>query len=387
MEVEFLDSSPAGPGGDDLVESGDHSRRPRRFRYLGPALVVLLVAGALIGGRFVSGTGRPHATATASPSPSARTSAPVGPPVFGLVGLPSQLGEPRTMVTAGSGDVVWVLDRGAGIVRIENGHRTAATLLESQVTAIAVNPAGTRLYVATGANRRAVQFLDATTLTPGRSVTMPADVQALAVSTDAVWAATGADLLRLDLDSLRPLATLVMPGVLLTQHLRVQIEGARSDQEFVIGLVTSPNDVGTTTSRFVRVDPLTQQIAFGPVLPHVTDVATTHYLTWATTSDTPPVTEGYESVLDPVPATDAVDPLTAGSRIYDGGAGFAAFVSVAPDSSVVTCRDDGGHAVSEVDVAPAVPGAVVTGQVLRTATAFYVITDRGLVRSGIGDCA
>ncbi|MHA3701383.1 hypothetical protein ACXR2U_04305 [Jatrophihabitans sp. YIM 134969] len=392
--VEFVDAEPGSAGGsvDDVLDVGrpdaPHGRRPagRAPLVAVGAAVVVLVAAVLVG-RAVGGSPTPTASPSASPSVSGRGSPLPPAPVVGLVGLPRAIGTPRELVASASGDdIVWMLDRGAGIVRIQNGQVTAVQLLESQASAIAVSPLGDRLYVATAVGRPAVQVFDATTLEPGRSRAIEGSIAAMVVSTDAVWAASGSRLLRLDLDSLDTLSTVDMPGVITTDHLRMQVEQTSSDEPYVVGLVTGTAGSDAVVSRFVRVDPATEQARFGPPIPHVTDVATARFLTWVTTSDDPPVTEGFASVLDRSPETSIRPPLAPGTRIYDGGSGFAAILSVAPDSSVVTCRDPGGFASSEIDVGPALPDATITGQVLRTSSAFYVVTDRGLVRQGVGDC-
>ena len=387
--VEFVDADPSAVAGDDLVTAGgDGGPGGRR----GPVLLVGLVVGALVVAFLVARI----SAGDAPPQPSATSAAPIGRPVstpvttptFGLVGLPRAITEPRLLVAARSGDVVWLLDRGAGIVRIEGGVRTAVQLLERQATAMAVSPAGDKLYVATAGDQPSLQVLNATTLGLGRSRPLDGSAQALVVSSDAVWAAVGANLLRLDLDSLQTLDDLALPGVVLTDHLRVQNELDDGSHEYIAGLVTGADDDGTTTSRLLRVDPLSREVRFGPPIPGVVDVATSPLLTWVTAvGGSALTTRGYRSVLDTAPAAVATPPLPTGTRIYDGGGGFSAFLSVAPDSSLVDCHDPGGFTTSEIDVRPALPDAVITGQVLRTDTAFYVVTDRGLVRAGVGACA
>lgn len=385
--VEFVDTDATPAGDDDLLTVGDPDggRSGARWGIVVAALVVLAVVATALIGRAIGGDA-PSVTASPSPGVIGRSPAPTPTPVVGLVGLPRAITTPREMVAASVGDVVWMRDSGAGIVRLEGGVRTAVQLLESQVTAMAVSPSGDKLYVATSANRPSIQVLDATTLALGRSRSIEGSIQAITVSTDAVWAATGSRLERLDLDSLDTLDTVDMPGVVLTDHLRMQTEQTSSNQQYVVGVVTGSDGDGPVVSRFVRVNPLTGEIGFGTPLPGVTDVATAQFLTWVTTSADPPVTQGYASVLDRTPQAQAAPALAAGSRIYDGGDGFAAFLSVAPGSSVVTCHDGGGFATSEIDVAPALPDAQISGEVLRTDSAFYVITDRGLVREGVGDC-
>ncbi len=392
--VEFVDSEATGAGDEDVLSvggpDGDGGGRPGRWGLAVIGLVVVALLGALLVGRLaVDGPVAPTVTATPSRPFIGRPSEPVTTPKVGLVGLPQGISEPRELVTNQVGDVVWMLDRGSGVVRIENGVVTAEQDLESQATAIAVNPSGTRLYVATGARRPSIQELDANSLVPGVSRPLTAgSVSSMVVTIDAVWAASGSSLFRLDVLSLQPLSTLVMPGVVITEHLRVGSEQT-SDAQVVTGLVTGTGPGGTTTSRFLRVDTLTQLVSFGNPIPHVVDMATAQFLTWVTfaaTAGGAQTTDGYASVVDRSPSAQATPALAPGTRIYDGGGGFAAFLSVAPRSSVLQCHDDGGFATGEVDVAPALPDAIITGEVARTDTAFYVITDRGLVRQGAGAC-
>lgn len=390
--VEFVDSEAVGPAAEDLLTVGGPGGdgRPGRWGLAAVGLIVLAVVAALLVGRAATGDdATPGATATPSSGFVGRPTPPVTTPIVGLVGLPRAITNPREMVSAQTGDVVWMRDSGAGVVRIENGQVTAVQLLESQVTAMAVSPSGRKLYVSTAADRPSLQVLDATTLALGTSRPLESgSISALAVSIDAVWAASGGSLLRLDVDSLSTLSTLPLPGVVLTDHLRVGDEQT-GDQSVVTGLATGGAGDAPTTTRFVRVDPLTEQVQFGPALPTGVEVATAQYLTWTAFPSAPGgelVTEGYATVLDVQPQASARPPLVAGSKIYDGGGGFAAFLVVAPGSSVIGCRDPGGNQESEIDVAPALPDSVINGQVLRTDTAFCVITDRGLVRQGVGNC-
>lgn len=385
--IEFVDRAPVHEADDDVIDVGtDRPRRPRR-RWLVAVvgLVVAVLVGAALVGRAAGDDGRVAAPET---SPRATPSVPTDP-VVGIVGLPGAIGAPRELVSTSDGsDIVWMLDRGAGIVRLDAGRRTAVQLLEAQVTAIAVSPDGKRLYVATAGDSPSVQILDATTLGLGPSRVMPASVGALAVSSDAVWAVSGAEAVRLDLRTLQTYATVALPGVIAVAHLRISFEEPAGSEQ-VVGVGVGAGDDGATVVRLFGIDELTQQARFGPAQPSDISVATTQYLTWIASSPAgaaDATVDGYVLSTDSdVEAT--AKGIPAGSRIYDAGGGYPAFYVANSGSSVIGCHDGGGFPVSEVDLAPSVPDALITGQVLRTGPALYAVTDRGLVRSGVGACA
>lgn len=379
--VEFVDHEPAVTGDDDVVEFGGDPAGPPgsgRTWWFALAGVLVLVAAVLVGRSVAGGDDR-----TPAPAPSPSRSVPATP-VTGQVALPRVFGEVRELVGTRTGDDVWALDRGAGVVRLEGGRVEGVQLFEAQVTAIAVDPQGQRLYVATAGDAPALQIVDARTLTLGRTLALDRTIQSLAVGSDALWATSGGRLLRLDLLTLDKYADIALSGVVIVSHLRVSPEYTGAD-EAVTGLAA----FGDGVSRLVRVLPPAPSPTFGPALPAGVSVAEGQLLTWVSSpadDGSRQVTEGFGTAVDAQPQAVATPPLFAGSRVWDAGGGYPAFYTVGPDSSRVGCRDAGGFAVSDVDVALVAPGATVTGQVLASDRALYAVTDRGLVRTGVGSC-
>ena len=290
---------------------------------------------------------------------------------------------PWQLATAPTGDVVWLIDRGATAVRVEAGRVTATQLLEAQATTLAVAPDGSTVYVGLAGQAPGVQVLDGRTLRPGRMLRTPWDVQALAVSADAVWAVGGGEVRHLGVRDLTDLGTIPLPGVLTVDHLRVGFR-FETGAEQLTGLATTDAGGG----RLLAVDVPTGSVRLGPALPGTVTVATSPLLTWV--SWTPPGsslnrTEGYASAFDTTPAAGTAT-VVAGGRVYDAGGGSDDVYVVAGTSHVVSCRDAGGFPSGAVDLGRLVPDAVVTGQVVRTAAALYAVTDHGLVRSGVGGC-
>lgn len=375
--VEFVDDQDAGGGRDDLLDLGpaDRANGPRRRWWAGLAVALLAVAVIAVQHRQDGPT-----TTNAVPTPQGRP-----PAQLGVLDLPQAIGQPRQLVAAGGEqDVVWALDRGSGIVRLDQGVVTGVQLLEAPVTAIAVDPAGDLLFAAVAGPRPALQEIDAHTMALRSSTPTPLTLQALAVNNGHVWGVgTGRLLGFATPNAVVANLDVALPGVITAAWLQAS-DPTLFGSARLTGLVTTGDVPG---ARVLTYDLGPGSLQLSAAYLGEVSVAVAIGRTWLST--TPAVGEINTTVaLDPATGAQTGERaiVARGGRVWGVASGRAAFLSTAPGSPRVECHDPGGFVQGQVDLNTYRAGAVVTGPVLRTDLAFYAVTTGGLLRTGVASC-